>query len=143
MPVKIPVNGAGKGGNDYILEATFAENMVESLQQQRKKYVELDDAAMVLKIDEQIDYYSSADAPRTEGYEYVEPVRTYLVSEHGPELAIASTEPGCTHDDCVLMHPHAGPAILSSDAAREAGLVQDRKSGSWRAPRPPGRPSGE
>src|SRR5688572_4350048 len=36
---------------------------------------------------------------------------------------VAMTEPGCTHPDCVLDHPHAGPAILarsgSDDVSRE------------------------
>jgi hypothetical protein len=25
------------------------------------------------------------------------------------------TDPGCTHPDCVLEHPHAGPSILAED----------------------------
>ncbi|MEV0805732.1 hypothetical protein [Micromonospora sp. NPDC050200] len=25
-----------------------------------------------------------------------------------------STEPGCTHPNCVLEHPHAGPAVLTT-----------------------------
>lgn len=29
-----------------------------------------------------------------------------------PEAPVA-TEPGCTHPDCVLLHPHDGPAILA------------------------------
>jgi hypothetical protein len=136
MPVKIPVNGAGKPGNDYVLEQTFAESMVESLQQQRQKYVDLGDGAMVLKIDEQIDYYSGPDAPRTEGYEYVDvtPGQPVLVLDetYAPPAVDA---PECVVDGCVLVHPHVREAILSADDAREAGLVLDRKAKGWREPR--------
>ena len=29
------------------------------------------------------------------------------------DTAPAATAPGCQHPDCVLTHPHAGPAVLS------------------------------
>lgn len=46
------------------------------------------------------------------------------VDEPAPPVAAGpvATEPGCTHTQCVLIHPHAGPAILTGDAARLAGM---------------------
>jgi predicted O-methyltransferase YrrM len=37
---------------------------------------------------------------------------------HLPEGPV-ETEPGCSHPDCTLEHPHAGPAILRSDLEAE------------------------
>lgn len=34
-----------------------------------------------------------------------------------PAAAPVATEPGCTHPQCVLEHPHAGPAVLDTPAA--------------------------
>jgi hypothetical protein len=123
MPVKIPVNGAGKGGNDFVLEQSFAEAMVESLQQQRAVYVERDDTAHVKTIDQQIAYYSGSDAPRSEGYEYVD----------APAPSVEAV--GCGVLECVLVHPHERPAITSGMDARDAGLVLDRATKAWREPR--------
>ncbi|MFG3709213.1 hypothetical protein ACGF7U_31405 [Micromonospora sp. NPDC047670] len=33
-----------------------------------------------------------------------------------------ATEPGCTHPDCVLEHPHAGPAVLTTQASPADGV---------------------
>lgn len=50
---------------------------------------------------------------------------TTFVGEPGPEFdrsglpaAPVATEPGCSHPECVLPHPHSGPAVLR---AREDG----------------------
>lgn len=41
-----------------------------------------------------------------------------------PEAPVA-TEPGCTHPDCILEHPHAGPAILGGRyLARQSFLAE-------------------
>lgn len=44
----------------------------------------------------------------------------YLASRYGvkPQVVVtrvASTEPGCSHPQCILEHPHAGPAVLSKE----------------------------
>lgn len=35
-----------------------------------------------------------------------------------------ATEPGCAHPDCVLEHPHDGPAVLDSEAADRVRAAQ-------------------
>lgn len=39
-----------------------------------------------------------------------------------PAPAPVATEPGCQHEACVLIHPHAGPAYLTPEAAELMGL---------------------
>jgi hypothetical protein len=36
-----------------------------------------------------------------------------VAAKDSKPAAPVSTEPGCSHPDCVLDHPHAGPAILA------------------------------
>ncbi|MFI6162242.1 hypothetical protein ACIA59_20150 [Micromonospora haikouensis] len=51
------------------------------------------------------------------------PTRAETVPASGevPQAPVA-TEPGCTHPDCVLEHPHAGPAVLAAQASPADGV---------------------
>jgi hypothetical protein len=149
MPEIIEVRGVAKPGRDQIVVPTFAENMIESLQQQRTRYEAEGDEALMAKVDETIEYYRGQLPALEEPAVAPEPMpsasREALAEmldipvEQTQDVVPVSTEPGCTNDDCVLVHPHAGPAIVSDEGARAAGLVKDRPAGGWREPRKSGR----
>lgn len=44
---------------------------------------------------------------------------------HAPQGPVG-TEPGCTHPDCILDHPHDGPAELATDAAVTRATVTEQ-----------------
>lgn len=55
-------------------------------------------------------------------YLATEPTKVTAITSEGVSpspVAPVSTEPGCQHDECVLDHPHAGPAVLRSDLEAE------------------------
>lgn len=156
MPEIVEVYGAAKPGRDQIVVPTFAESMIESLLHQRTRYEAEGDEELMAKVDETVAYYrGQLVAPdelvgATEVAQSAAEVQTEMreqrnAAERGPEVVVppaeapVSTEPGCTNDDCVLVHPHAGPAIVSDEGARAAGLVKDRPAGGWREPRKSGR----
>lgn len=167
MPDRIEVRGAGKPGVDFIHEQTFAEGMVESLLAQRARYVSEGNDGLVADVDATIRHYGGTPPGEAPIEAYTPPGATFgealvdvldavaktrdvapePVVESGPlqvETGPLPTEPGCEHDGCVLMHPHAGPAILTPDAALQSGMVLDREAGKYRPARPRGRkPSGE
>lgn len=148
MPDIIEVRGAAKPGRDQIVVPTFAENMIESLLHQRTRYEAEGDEELMAKVDETVAYYRGQLPALEEPGVAPEPMpsltRQDVAEMYDVPLALlddapVSTEPGCTNDDCVLVHPHAGPAIVSDEGARAAGLVKDRPAGGWREPRKSGR----
>jgi hypothetical protein len=149
MPEIVEVYGAAKPGRDQIVVPTFAEGMIESLLHQRTRYEAEGDEGLMAKVDETVAYYRgqlpaleepevppepTPSAPREALAEMLD-----IPVEQTQDVAPVSTEPGCTNDACVLVHPHAGPAIVSDEGARAAGLVKDRPAGGWREPRKSGR----
>lgn len=132
MPVKIPVSGAGKPGGDFIELPTADEAYEAALIREREGYARYGRDAEAAEVDVELARHRAAMAGEV----------VFNAPERGPEVVVqllatrpVSTEPGCEHPECVLTHPHAGPAILTADGAREAGLVFDRKAGTWRPPR--------